>query len=453
VSDAAWTTERILTLAPDPASAKAGKDLAAARKWVSFGRDDRTAWGECQGSGAKPYQTQIDLAEPAFKCSCPSRKFPCKHALGLFLLTVAQNAAPTQASPPQWVQEWLASRAQKSAKKAEKQQAAAAGVVAAPDPETQAKRAAERERKVAAGLDELDLWLRDLVRQGLASAQSQPTSYWESRAARLVDAQAPGMARLVRDMATAAAGDGWQSRLLAQIARTHLAVEGFRRADALPAETRETLRAVIGWTTPQDQLLARPGVRDNWHVVGQRVTVEESLRAQRTYLWGEQSARPALLLQFAHGSQPFAQTLLPGTRVVAEIVYFPGAGSLRATLKERDSMSPPAPVSRIPGHQTVAGALAAYAGHLAQNPWTEDYPLALAAVTPQRVDGDRWTVADAAGHRLPLRPRFPQAWQLAALSGGRPLSLFGEWDGRSLLPLSAADADGTDFILFRTGDE
>ena len=39
-----------------------------------------------QGSAASPYQTGIDLSEPAFQCTCPSHKFPCKHGLGLFLL-------------------------------------------------------------------------------------------------------------------------------------------------------------------------------------------------------------------------------------------------------------------------------------------------------------------------------------------------------------------------------
>ncbi len=29
--------------------------------------------GLCQGSGKNPYQTQIDLIGPAFRCSCPSR--------------------------------------------------------------------------------------------------------------------------------------------------------------------------------------------------------------------------------------------------------------------------------------------------------------------------------------------------------------------------------------------
>src|SRR5690349_19538332 len=43
-----WSTEQVLALAPDSSSAKAGKDLASPRKWVTLGRDDRATWGECQ---------------------------------------------------------------------------------------------------------------------------------------------------------------------------------------------------------------------------------------------------------------------------------------------------------------------------------------------------------------------------------------------------------------------
>ncbi|MER3554804.1 MAG: hypothetical protein C4331_10775 [Meiothermus sp.] len=68
-----WTTEYVLSLAPDPSSAKAGRDLSQPRKWVSFARNEAALWGECQGSGKLPYQTQIDLSGPTFKCTCPSR--------------------------------------------------------------------------------------------------------------------------------------------------------------------------------------------------------------------------------------------------------------------------------------------------------------------------------------------------------------------------------------------
>ena len=119
----AWTQDRVLQLAPDPASAKAGQGLANARKWVTLGRDDRVVWGECQGSGAKPYQTQFDLLEVASKCSCPSRKFPCKHALGLMLIFSSDAAAVAPQAAPAWVTEWLSARDERAQKKQAKAEA------------------------------------------------------------------------------------------------------------------------------------------------------------------------------------------------------------------------------------------------------------------------------------------------------------------------------------------
>src|SRR5512145_93009 len=118
-----WHRDQIIALSPDAAAAKAAQELTTLRKWVTLGAGETAVWGECQGSGAKPYQTRIDLDEPAFKCSCPSRKFPCKHALGLLLLYADQSAAFKAATPPAWVSEWLASRDQREQKQAEKQAA------------------------------------------------------------------------------------------------------------------------------------------------------------------------------------------------------------------------------------------------------------------------------------------------------------------------------------------
>src|SRR5215210_4973424 len=113
-----WTNERIVALAPDAPSVKSGRELANARKWKTLGQNEQAAWGECQGSAASPYQTGIDLSEPAFHCTCPSHKFPCKHGLGLLLLLAANPSQFASASPPAWVEEWLASRAERAEKKA-----------------------------------------------------------------------------------------------------------------------------------------------------------------------------------------------------------------------------------------------------------------------------------------------------------------------------------------------
>lgn len=97
---AKWTAQQVVALAADHASAKAGRGLADPRKWVSLGCGPTVIWGECQGSGKNPYQTQVDLHEPALKCSCPSRKSPCKHALGLPMLYAESPKALAETQPP-----------------------------------------------------------------------------------------------------------------------------------------------------------------------------------------------------------------------------------------------------------------------------------------------------------------------------------------------------------------
>ncbi len=433
-----WTTEQIFALAPDAASAKAGQRLATSRAWLTLGADEQTAWGLCQGSGKDPYQTQIDLTEPAFRCSCPSRKFPCKHALGLFLLLAAQPAAFKEKQPPAWVGEWIASRAKRAEQRIEKQAKAEAGEKII-DPAAQAKREANREAKVTTGLQELELWLRDLTRGGLAAAQSQPPQFWERTAARLVDAQAPGVARLVREMAgVPASGEGWQSRLLERLSRLYLLIEGFKRINELPAATQNDIRALIGWTQNQEELLREPGLRDRWLVAGQRVEEEDRLRVQRIWLWGEQSGRSALILHFAHAQQPLDASFVTGTVIEAELVFFPGAYPLRAIVKQRHGE--PAAPDRISGYPNVTAAHEAFVSAMAANPWLEKFPMPLLNVTPllhSDERGETWFVRDAEDRVLKLAPRFEFGWTMLALSGGRAIDVFGEWDGDHLWPLGA----------------
>jgi hypothetical protein len=286
---------------------------------------------------------------------------------------------------------------------------------------------------VAAGLAELDQWLADLMRRGLATVQAAPGDLWERPAARLVDAQAPGLARLVRECATVpASGAGWQERLLERLGRLHLLIEGYRRLDSLPEPLRADVRDLIGWTQGQEEVLRRPGVRDCWLVVSLRVEAEERLRVRRAWLWGRTSGRAALLLDFAHGRESFATALAAGQVLDGELAFFPSAYPLRALLK--GFRTEPAPAWRPTGYPTILAATAAYGAALADQLWLETFPLLLSSVWPVR-QGERWLVRDAAGHWLPLRPGGVTGWELLALSGGHPLTLFGEWDGDRLLPL------------------
>jgi hypothetical protein len=432
--------DQILALAPDSGSAKAGQSLASRRKWLTLGRSDRAAWGECQGSAREPYRTQIDLSEPAFRCSCPSRKFPCKHSLGLFLLLAGEPASFDQGPPPPWVAEWLDRRGQSERQRTAKPEPAAAPEARAKRSASQSKTAAAREAKVAAGVEELGRWLRDMVRQGLAGVQGRPYSFWEAMAARMVDAQAPGLARQIRACAgIPSSGEGWQARLLERLALLHLLIEGYRRIETLPTETQADIRTAIGWSQTAgarqaDSQAPTAGLRDRWLVVGQRVEDEDNLRVQRTWLWAETQARPALLLAFAAPGQPLDRSLAPGTALDAELEYFPSAYPLRALIQQRHGQ--PEPLNSWPGYTNLLAATAGYAAALAALPWLERFPMLLQSITPIRA-GEQWAIRDADGHMLAVAPGFAHGWRLLALSGGRPLALFGEWNGATLLPLSA----------------
>ncbi|MER6479918.1 SWIM zinc finger family protein, partial [Streptomyces filamentosus] len=85
------TAEQVLALAPDEASRRAGSGLGTARSWSGAGTDGGAVWGRCEGDGPMPYRTVVDTTGPACSCTCPSRKSPCEHALGLLLLWAADD--------------------------------------------------------------------------------------------------------------------------------------------------------------------------------------------------------------------------------------------------------------------------------------------------------------------------------------------------------------------------
>src|SRR5215469_2003972 len=153
------SSEQVLALAPDSGSAANGKKLANTRHWKNLGQNAEAVWGECQGSAL--YQVRVDLATFTVKCTCPSHKFPCKHGIALLLL-VAENQHVPSADPPDWVKDWLSKRAASSMQ--HKREKAAVDAQAPARDAKRNKRIQNREALILAGLDTLDLWMNDLIR-------------------------------------------------------------------------------------------------------------------------------------------------------------------------------------------------------------------------------------------------------------------------------------------------
>jgi hypothetical protein len=458
-----WTAQQVLALAPDAASASAGQSLASDKKWSGLGRSARAAWGLCQGSGKDPYQARIDFAGPAFKCSCPSRKFPCKHGLGLALLLVKSAGAFKAEAEPGWVSEWLAGRAEREAKKVKKAQSAPASPEDAEAAAARAaQRAAQRESRVEDGVAGCRVWLEDLARRGLAAARAEPGSSFERTAARMVDAQAPGLAALVRRVPELlASGAGWDVRTLDHLGRLHLLLRAGERLKDLPPDLAGEVRTALGWTRAKEDVLAGEGVADCWMALGQSVEEVDRLRSRRTWLVGRRTRRRALLLDFAAGAAPLPAVAPAGTEFEGEVAFYSGGAPLRALVKSAEAAAPIRADAGEAAHAFIEDALREYAGALGANPWLARWPLLLRGVRVAP-DGDAprdgakpaggWVLADARDDALPLRPSFqasPQLWRLISASGGAPLTVLAEWDGEHALPLGALR--GAEYVELAAG--
>lgn len=425
-----WTAEQVLSLAPDASSQGAARGLSTPAPWSGTGAFESLVWGRCRGSGSKAYQTMVDLADPAYRCTCPSRKFPCKHALGLLLLWAA-GGVPNVAEPADFAAVWAESRDHHASRAA----AGATRLAARKDPEQAARTAARRQQRVTRGLAELDVWLRDQVRTGIAGSSADAYRRFDGMAARMVDAQAPGVAATLRRLPqVTSSGSGWPGRLLAELAQLRLLVAAHERLGELPDPLAATVRSRVGYTVAAEEVLTTPPVRDLWHVLGSTESDSGNLVTRRTWLWAATTDRPALVLTFGAGGQQPDRSLVGGTALEADLHFYPGQPPLRALVGRQHGEPQTLPgITPAPRPRTVARLLDEHAAARAQDPWLTVWP-ALLDVRPAR-GGGQWRLLDEDGQSLPVRGGRELLWLVLALSGGDVVTVAAELFDGSLFPV------------------
>lgn len=443
-----WTIEQILALAPDPNTAKRGQGLATQRKWLSLETDGRAVWGYCKSSGTAHYETAVDLKGPAFKCTCPSRKFPCKHAIGLLLLASSNSDGfKVSGEMPENVKTWLEKREakpQKQEKNKEELQKAE---------EKKIKAFNDRLALMQEGIKDLENWLNDMMRVGLASvegaAMDMTTTYvkgrsakagteiWNNIAKRMVDAKLSGLGRRIRELAMIQnSGIDWPVRLLSELSDLHLIIKGFQQLDTLPNALQKELLSMAGINTTREQLLNQKGIEDHWMVVGQVESNNiDNAAVRRTWFLGQQTGRFALVLEYDYRNEGFPFHWPKGRIFKGEMIYYPSISPLRAILKNHEISEHL--VDGWGGSEDILSFLEVYSEALGKNPWLEDYPAAFSNVYPVLKD-DKVFIVDKNENAIPLLNIGFSNWKILALSGGNPIDIFGEWTGGMLSPLGVA---------------
>lgn len=383
-------------LATDQASLKAAAGLAKPGKWSGAGasHDSALIWGECAGSGANPYRVMADLRDLGNKCTCPSRKFPCKHVLALLWLRAEAIIAFPPAETPEWVTDWLGRRrpstgAPKPAPASDSDKNLVAASTAEPEPVEDEKAAARREaasikraedteRAILDALDALDQWVGDQLRLGLAGFLDDMTARCRRIGARLTDGKAAALAGHLDEvparLLALPVGDRVRGAAV-ELARVTLLARAFRAAPKDPE-----LRRAVATTESREILLADPDaprVTSTWEVLAERVlTRRDGLIAQTTWLLNlGDGPRFAMMRDFFPASAGRRGSVFtPGDQFVGELVYYPARSPLRALLVQREAATGEAP-SDWPASATPLTELLSQP--LVDEPWATETPVLL----------------------------------------------------------------------------
>lgn len=399
---------------------KNARKMAKIAAWQTIGVDNQFLWGEFKGSGKTPYQVIIDTHDGFIsKCTCSSRQATCKHTLALLYIHADSNATIPKTVRPQWVMDWD-----------NKRQVTQTTPPRRVNPKTLVKRQAE----IEAGLDELDIWLNDIIRAGVATLETVQNDFYTIPYKRLRDAKAFALADRVLNLGKIRKqyAEDWSEVMLRELAQIHLIIQSFRRFDKLTPDQQGDLRTVIGWYIVAGELLDHPTIDDTWHTLGYIQYEVDRTRYQRIWLYGETTGRYAVLSDTARGQLSFKHRFITGNVFEGNLTFYPSAVPQRAIVNTHNPLDKPL---CTPTDAHIQAVHDRYSQALASNIWLEQIPVALNNVIPFSVN-DTWHIIDEHDHMLKLNMTGDAGWRLLALSGGHPVWLFGEWNGEHLTPLT-----------------
>jgi len=290
----------------------------------------------------------------------------------------------------------------------------------------------ERQKLMRSGAEDLEQWIFDLIRQGLAVLDGEST-LWNDISARMVDAKMGGIAHKLRYLEQVKTDD-WPEEILEEFGRLYLLTQGFKNFDKIPESLQTQLQLVGGLTVRKKDLIEEDGVLDEWMVLGnwQGVNVDQAAY-RKIWMQGKDTQLMALLVEYDYRGGGFEGVFKVGEPVKAEMVYYPGVDALRVAIKHR---YPPENYSKqVVTYENIEAMLVAYAEALSQNPWLSVFPCALEDVIPLYHES-KFFLIDKNKNKIDLETKDEAGWSLLSMSGGKPVVVFGEWKGDRLFPLS-----------------
>jgi hypothetical protein len=188
--------ELIDSAAPNSTAIRNARGLVRTGKFVKLykSHDGTLIFGQCEGSEENSYFVSADFIKPekpAYRCTCPSRQLPCKHALGL-MYSYIEGKKFVEANIPQ---EILDKREKDEKREARKQEV--------PDEGSRKVNKSALAKKIRAQIEGLELLEKitcSIIRGGLASLDMKALKIIGDQAKQLENCYLPALQASLKEL-------------------------------------------------------------------------------------------------------------------------------------------------------------------------------------------------------------------------------------------------------------
>lgn len=405
--------EQIQQFSPDDASFRAASGISSSQ-FIQLGKNGALLWGLCQGSGKNPYRCLCLLdSSLKWKCSCPSRKQPCKHVLALLI----HSSQSEEMQIPEFVQEFLNKTQEKKATKSSVNSDEAREILSL-----------KRKERILEAVRDVLNWLEEQKRRGFIH-EDPVVSHLKTG---LHNAGLPRLAQEIESL-------GFKMGARAKLKRLQKVLPlllAWTRIDDLSEPHQYKIYALSGLSLPRTLTQKGAAVKGEFLCLGFSGFEDGGLQGRNTWFYALVSNVFAYVQDFAAGGMTLPPPILPGQLVEAQIDFFPFPVCSRGVFHEEPKLlqgtfNPPA--------FGIQHLWERFGQELAASP-LEEGVFGFVKVEEIRVLGDEIQIVDASGWAVPLKhPGFSLLQSLRALSLGKALILCGLFDGEIFEFLSACD--------------
>lgn len=415
------------SLALNASAIKNGRDLVKKKSYTLLNRseDDTLLFAECKGSGKEPYRCSADFMKsdnPVFRCSCPSRQFPCKHLLGL-MYAYAQGQTFTVADVPQDITE----KREKIEKREEKKKAEADAGGTQDKPRKRQTNKSALVKKMAAqleGIEIADKLLQSFVQSGLGAVDRKAIQTLEDQVKQLGNYYIQGVQIAFRNLLMILNDEedreAMYSKAIPQLTFIHSLVKKSRdhlsgrvnNPDSTSMDTESTLEEAIGHAWQIAELREHGLIEENAELLqlsyrsyddpSRDEFIDEGhwigLHSGRMYI--SRTYRPYRAAKHIREDDTFYSVVQS-----KELAVYPGELNRRARWEEatfREASAADYLAIQDKAHRSIAAAVKLVKNQI-KNPLSDKHPVLLLAFREIATTGDgKYVLVDEQGKGLSL---------------------------------------------------